>query len=145
MRRNLDRLFRPENIAVIGGGAVGLEAAHFIASKGTMTPDVLHFLFRYDAVPVEKLKEYIFSGSSNVTIFEMLPKTGMGVGRSTKWILFGNLDKHGVKSNTSAKVLSVKKGLVKYEIEGKISEELFDNVVIASGSKSVKKALALTV
>jgi 2,4-dienoyl-CoA reductase (NADPH2) len=128
-----------KKVAVIGGGAVGLETAHFIASKGTMTPDVLHFLFRYDAVPVEKLKEYIFSGSSKVTIFEMLPKTGMGVGRSTKWILFGNLDKHGVKTNTSAKVLSVKKGRVKFEIEGKIREELFDNVVIASGSKSVRK------
>ncbi|MBT6338765.1 MAG: FAD-dependent oxidoreductase [Desulfobacula sp.] len=128
-----------EKVAVIGGGAVGLETAHFIASKGTMSPEVLHFLFRYDAVPVERLREYVFSGTSKVTVFEMLAKTGAGVGKSTKWILFGNLDKYNVESNTSAKVLSVKKGLVRFETEGKIIEEQFDNVVIASGSKSVKK------
>lgn len=127
-----------KKVAVIGGGAVGLETAHFIASKGTMSPEVLHFLFRYEAVSDEKLREYVFAGTSTVTIFEMLAKTGAGVGKSTKWVLFGNLDKHGVKSNTSAKVLSIKNGLVKFELDGKIKEEQFDNVVIASGSKSVK-------
>ncbi|MBU1196414.1 MAG: FAD-dependent oxidoreductase [Proteobacteria bacterium] len=127
-----------KKVAVIGGGAVGLETAHFIASKGSMSPEVLHFLFRYEAVSDKKLREYVFTGTSKVTVFEMLARTGAGVGKSTRWVLFGNLEKYGVKSYTSAKVLSVKKGLVKYESGNEIKQEQFDNVVIASGSKSVK-------
>jgi 2,4-dienoyl-CoA reductase-like NADH-dependent reductase (Old Yellow Enzyme family) len=75
----------------VTGGSVGLETAVFIAAKGTITPEILHFLLAYEAVSPERLRELMFQGSSKVTVFEMLPRIGQDVGKSTRWILFDNL------------------------------------------------------
>ncbi len=69
----------------------------------------------------------------------MLPKVGKGVGRSTKWMLMGNIEKLNIKVITGAKVLSVEGGVVDYEVDGKKESMTFDSVVNAVGSKSVKK------
>jgi len=62
-----------DEVAIVGGGAVGLETALFVAAKGTISPEVLHFLFTHDAESVERLWELMFKGTSKVTVFEMLP------------------------------------------------------------------------
>jgi 2,4-dienoyl-CoA reductase (NADPH2) len=36
-------------VAIIGGGAVGLETAEFIAEKGTINAETLYFLFKNEA------------------------------------------------------------------------------------------------
>lgn len=125
-------------VAVIGGGAVGIETALFIAHKGTLTPETLHFLFTYDAVPPHKLREYMFRGSSNVTVFEMLDKAGNGIGKSTKWVAMGNLERYGVNVITGAKVTSFSDGVLRFEKEGKPLEKKFDTLVVAAGSRPVK-------
>ncbi|MFZ5569972.1 MAG: FAD-dependent oxidoreductase [Thermodesulfobacteriota bacterium] len=127
-----------KNVAVIGGGAVGLETALFVAAKGTMSPEILHFLFSYDAVPPERLRELMVQGSSRVTVFEMLPKAGKDVGRSTKWVLFDNLKKFGVAIITNARVAAVEGGRVQYEKDNAAHEQRFDNVIVASGSQPVR-------
>ena len=123
-------------VAVVGGGAVGLETAMFSAAKGTLNAEAVHFLMAYDAVPPERIKKFMFEGSSKVTVFEMLDKSGKDVGRSTKWVLMDNTKRYGIDILTSAKVLSVSGGLVKYEVDGKAMEKQFDNVIMAVGSKS---------
>jgi len=128
-----------ENIAVIGGGAVGLETAEFLAEKGTISPETLHFLFRYEAEPIEQLQKLVYKGNKKITIFEMMPKVGKGVGKSTKWVLLGKIEKHDVNIIPESKVLSVKDGIVKFEKNGKEETMQFDNVVNAVGSKSVTK------
>lgn len=125
-------------VAVIGGGAVGIETALFIAHKGTLTPDMLHFLFTYDAVPPLKLKEYMFRGSSRVTVFEMLDKAGAGIGKSTKWVAMSNLERYGVTVITGSKVTSVDQGTLRYEKDGKRMEKKYDTIVVAAGSRPVK-------
>ncbi len=126
-----------KSVAVIGGGSVGLETALFIAAKGTLTPETLHFLFAYGAVSPERLRELMFQGSSKVTIFEMLPKIGQDVGKSTRWILFDNLKRFKVSVKTGATVTSIHNGTVKFK-KGETEEEMqFDNVILASGSQSV--------
>ena len=126
-----------KSVAVIGGGSVGLETALFIAAKGTLTPETLHFLFAYEAVSPERLRDLMFQGSSKVTIFEMLPKIGQDVGKSTRWILFDNLKRFRVSVKTGATVTSIRNGTVKFK-KGETEEMVqFDNVVLASGSQSV--------
>jgi 2,4-dienoyl-CoA reductase (NADPH2) len=132
-----DRLLGDE-VAIIGGGAVGLETALKVAAKGTITPEVLHFLFAYEAESVERLRELMFKGTSRVTVFEMLPKVGKDVGKSTKWVLMSDLAKYGVALTTEAKVISIKNGLVTYEKDGKEYRRQFDHIINAAGSKSVK-------
>jgi 2,4-dienoyl-CoA reductase (NADPH2) len=127
-----------KRVAVIGGGAVGLETALFVAAKGTITPEILHFLFTYEAESVERLRELMFQGSSRVTVFEMLAKAGKDVGKSTKWILNDNLKRYGVKVHTGTKVISIRNSTLTIEKEGAITEETFDSVILASGSRPVQ-------
>ncbi|MCP3876616.1 MAG: FAD-dependent oxidoreductase [Desulfobacteraceae bacterium] len=130
--------FLGKNVAVIGGGAVGLETAFFIAQKGTLTPEMLHFLVTYDALELERLKHYMFNGTSKVTVFEMLPKAGQDVGKSTKWILMNNLKRYGVQIKTNSKVLSIKDGHVEFENGDQTFQEQFDSVIMAGGSLPVQ-------
>ncbi len=126
-----------KSVAVIGGGSVGLETALFIAAKGTITPETLHFLFMYEAVSPERLRELMFQGSSKVTVFEMLSRIGQDVGKSTRWILFDNLKRFKVSVKTGTTVTSIRKGTVKFKKDDKEEEMQFDHVVLASGSQSV--------
>ncbi|MCB2147640.1 MAG: FAD-dependent oxidoreductase [Deltaproteobacteria bacterium] len=125
-----------KQVAVIGGGAVGLETALFVAAKGTLTPEVLHFLMAFDAIPPERLKELMFAGTSSVTVFEMLDKAGRDVGKSTRWILMDRLKRYGVEIKTGATVLSIDGSEVIWEQDGKRQSGRFDSVVLASGSRS---------
>jgi 2,4-dienoyl-CoA reductase (NADPH2) len=126
--------FLGKKVAVIGGGAAGLETASFIAQKGTLTPEMLHFLMTYDALETERIKHYMFNGTSRVTVFEMLEKAGQDVGKSTKWILMSNLKRYGVDIKTSARVLSIRDKAVTFEIDGNEETRVFDAVVMASGA-----------
>ena len=128
-----------KEVAIIGGGAVGLESALYVAAKGALTPDALHFLLTYEAESVERLRQLMFKGNSNVTVFEMLPKVGKDVGKSTKWVLMSNLQRFNVQIHTEAKVTAIENGLVSFEKDGQTRTQKFDKVIMASGSKSVKK------
>lgn len=134
-----DNPFLGKRVAIIGGGSVGLETALFVAAKGTITPEILHFLFTYEAESIERLRELMFQGSSRVTVFEMLPKAGKDVGKSTKWILTDNLKRYGVKVNTSAKVISIQSSTLIYEKDGESFRQAFDSVILASGSRPVQR------
>ena len=125
-------------VAVIGGGSVGLETALFVAAKGTLTPEMLHFLFEYEAESPERLRELMFTGTSHVTIFEMLPKPGKDHGKSTKWVLLGKLKRFGVEIITEATVQTIKNSVVTYEKNGEILSRAFDNIIVAAGSQAVQ-------
>ncbi|TAL30652.1 MAG: FAD-dependent oxidoreductase [Spirochaetes bacterium] len=131
-----------QDIAVIGGGAVGIETALFLAAKGTLSPEVLHFLMAFDAESSDRLQQYMFHGSKSVTIFEMLPTIGKDVGRSTRWILVDRIKRFGVRVVTGAKVLSISGGKVRYEKEGREDAQQFGSIVLAFGSRSVKRTTA---
>ncbi len=125
-----------KRVAVIGGGAVGLETALFVAARGTLTPQVLHFLMAYDAMPPDRLKALMFAGSASVFVFEMLDKAGKDVGRSTRWILMDRLSRYGVKVNTGARVLRIREGELTWEQDGQKRSDRFDSIILASGSRS---------
>jgi 2,4-dienoyl-CoA reductase (NADPH2) len=128
-----------KRIAVIGGGAVGLETALFLAAKGTLSPEMVHFLMAHEAENPDRIRELMFRGSKQVTVFEMLPKIGKDIGKSTRWVIKTALNRHGVEALTGSRVVSIKNGTVVYEREGREHRREFDNVVLASGSRPVKK------
>jgi len=130
--------FLGKQTAIIGGGSVGLETALYIATKGTITPEMLYFLFSYQAESDERLRHLMYKGSTEVTVFEMLPKVGKDVGKSTKWILFDQLKKFHVNIITCAKVLEIKDQKIFFEKNNESLQQSFDNIVIASGSKPVR-------
>ncbi|MFH2099068.1 MAG: FAD-dependent oxidoreductase, partial [Pseudomonadota bacterium] len=127
--------FLGKNVAVVGGGSVGLETAIFVAHKGVLSPEVVHFLLAYEAMDPARIRKLMFSGSTSVTVFEMLDRAGKDVGKSTKWVLFDNLRRFKVDVKTSTRVLSIEDGVLTWEKDGKTGSKKFDQVILASGSR----------
>jgi 2,4-dienoyl-CoA reductase (NADPH2) len=123
-----------KQIAIIGGGAVGVETALFLAEKGTLTPEAVKFLLINRAQDPETLFEMATKGTKNITLIEMLEKIGKDIGKSTKWGMFQDLDKFGIKTLTSSKVIAITSQGLKIEQNGTIQDIKTDTIVIAAGS-----------
>ena len=129
-----------DRVAVIGGGAVGLETAVLVAKIGTLEPGQLEFLMFHRAETDEKLHELLRRGTKEVSVFEMLPRAGQDVGRSSRWVLLQELQERQVRVLTNATVERFEPdGTVVYSLEGETKREHFDTVILAVGSKPAQK------
>lgn len=124
-------------VIVVGGGAVGIEVATFIAKIGTIDADTLQFLFLNKAEDVETLQELSTKGIKKVTLIEMLEKLGADIGMTTRWVDLQMLSRYGVKAKTRTKVKEITAEGVTVEQEGKNELIKCDTVVLAVGTNSV--------
>ncbi len=138
-------------VAIIGGGAVGVETALFLAEKGTLSADTLKFLFVNKAETPETLFEMATKGSKEICVIEMMDRVGKDIGKSTKWGMMQDLGRFGVTTITSGRVTKIIETGIEYtEIPGGETPEAstggatsgaarqiaVDTVVVAAGSKS---------
>jgi len=123
------------NVVVIGGGAVGVETALFLAEKGTLPAEAVKFLLIHRVEKPEYLYELSVKGTKNVTIIEMLPEIGTNFGKSTRWVMLQDLLRHKVNVLTGKKVTEIKEKSVLFSEDGDMKEIAADSVVIAVGSK----------
>ncbi len=128
-----------KKVVVVGGNAVGLETAMFLASQGTISPEAFHFLTIHQAETPETLSGLLSKGNKEVSVVEMMPRMGEGTGISTRWIIMSEIRRLGVKLLKNAKAVSIRPdGL---EIEGEQGPDFLaaDSIVIAVGSRSENK------
>lgn len=123
-------------VVVIGGGAVGIETALLLAEKGTLSGEALKFLLVHGAEPVEELYGLATRGSKDVTVIEMLGELGKNFGKSTRWGMMQDVERYGVKTRASAKVIEITADCVRIECEGQTEEIPADSVVLAVGTRS---------
>ncbi|MCP3941235.1 MAG: FAD-dependent oxidoreductase [Desulfobacteraceae bacterium] len=134
-------------VAIIGGGAVGVETALFLAEKGTLSADTLKFLFVNKAETPETLFEMVTKGSKKITLIEMMDRVGKDIGKSTKWGMMQDLGRFGVETITSGKVTKIIETGIEFvetpggettgEASGGTTRHIeVDTVVVAAGSKS---------
>ncbi|HEY4745364.1 MAG TPA: FAD-dependent oxidoreductase, partial [Desulfuromonadaceae bacterium] len=90
-------------VAIIGGGAVGIETALFLAEKGTLSGEALKFLLVHGAESPEALYGLATRGSKEVTVIEMLDELGTNFGRSTRWGMMLDVGYYGVATRTAAR------------------------------------------
>ena len=123
-------------VAVIGGGAVGVETALLLAEQGTLSGEALKFLLVHGAESVEDLYGLATQGSKEVTVIEMLAELGKNFGKSTRWGMLQDLERYGVRTRATARVLEITADFVRIEQDGRLEEIPADSVVLAVGTRS---------
>jgi 2,4-dienoyl-CoA reductase (NADPH2) len=132
----LKKAWPGKRVAVIGGGAVGVETALFLAEQGTLTAEELKFLLVNQVEQCQNLQDMAGQGAREIVLVEMLDKIGRDIGKSTKWTMIQDMKRLGVQSRTGTRALEiVDRGIRVQTAEG---EEIIpaDTVVLAVGSRS---------
>jgi 2,4-dienoyl-CoA reductase (NADPH2) len=130
------RVLTGRRVAIIGGGAVGVETALFLAEKGTLSGEGLKFLLVNRAEDPETLFQMATQGTKEVILVEMLDKVGKDIGKSTRWGMMQDLSRIGVTTVTRATVVAITADGLEVEKDGKRETLAADSVVIAAGSGS---------
>jgi 2,4-dienoyl-CoA reductase (NADPH2) len=130
----LDKAITGKKVVIIGGGAVGVETALYLAEKGTLSPEALKFLMINRAEDFESLYEQAIRGTKTITLVEMIKAVGKDIGKSTRWGMMQDIERHGVEVLTLAKALEITETSVRIEIEGAVRELEADTVVLAAGA-----------
>jgi 2,4-dienoyl-CoA reductase (NADPH2) len=125
---------------VVGGNAVGLETALFLATEGTIGAKTLHFLFNTSAEPEENLRQLLNSGSRRVRVVEKAGRAGADIGPSTRWFILQELRRLGVEILTDTQVLRVCTAGVEVDTRGGVELLAADSVVLATGSEAERPA-----
>ncbi|QTA81873.1 NADPH dehydrogenase [Desulfonema limicola] len=122
-------------VVIIGGGAVGVETALFLAEKGTLSGDALKFLFINKAESIETLYELASKGTKEIILVEMIDKIGKDIGKSTRWAMLQDMKRSSITSLTTAKALEINETGVVIESEKGREHIQADTIVLAAGSK----------
>lgn len=125
-----------DRVAIVGGGAVGVETALFLAEEGTMPAETIKFLLVNKAEPAETLFELATRGSKKICLIEMTDRIGKDIGKSTKWGMMQDLGRFGVESMTAGKVVGITETGLEIEQNGEVVDMAADTVVVAAGSVS---------
>ncbi len=125
-----------KNVVILGGNAVGLETALYLANQGTLSPEVLHFLMANRAESMETLTELLNKGNKSVTVVEMIKKAGKDIGLTTRWTVMAELKRLGVTIMTGTKATGVRPDGLEIEREDGSDFLPADTIVIAAGSRS---------
>ncbi|MEW6263050.1 MAG: FAD-dependent oxidoreductase [Thermodesulfobacteriota bacterium] len=123
-------------VVIVGGGAVGCEAALHLAGIGVITPEELHFLFLNQAETTENLMKLATRGIKEVTLLEMTGRIGTDIGQSTGWIIRQDLGRAGVRIMTHTKALEITPAGVVVERNEEKAVIPADTVVLALGTRS---------
>jgi 2,4-dienoyl-CoA reductase (NADPH2) len=123
-----------KEVVIIGGNAVGLETALYLASQGTLSPEVLHFLMVNRAESIETLTELLNRGDKKVTVVEMTNKVGQDIGASTRWTVMAELGRLGVTILKGSKAVEITAEGLKIERGGQTGFITADSIVLAVGS-----------
>jgi 2,4-dienoyl-CoA reductase (NADPH2) len=136
-------VYTGKNVVIVGGGAVGVETALLLAEKGTLSGEVLKFLFVNRAESPDLLYDMATRGTKKITIIEMIDKIGKDLGRSTRWGMLQDVKRYGVESKLTSTALEITSTGINIKTGAGVEEIQADTVVLAAGSKSKNELRAV--
>lgn len=123
-------------VVVIGGGAVGIETALFLAEKGTLSGEALKFLLVHEAESSDNLYELAVRGTKEVTVIEVIEELGKNFGKTTRWGMLQDVERFGIRTKTNARALEITAAHVRIESTAGVEEIPADTVVLAVGTRA---------
>ncbi|MDI7269102.1 MAG: FAD-dependent oxidoreductase, partial [Myxococcota bacterium] len=120
-------------VVVIGGGAVGVEAARHAALLGAIDAETVRFLLVEQAEDPEAIRRLASRGTRSVTLVEMTRRVGADIGPSNRWSLLQDLERTGVRTVTGRAVVAVDPDAVVLDGDGE--RIACDTVVLAVGAR----------
>lgn len=126
-----------KDVVVIGGGAVGIEVATYIAKMGTIDAETLQFLFLSKAENIDTIYDLSTKGIRSVKIIEMSSKVGIDIGISTRWVALQQLKRYGVIERTNTRAKEITSDGVLVEFDGNTELIKCNTVVLAVGTRPV--------
>jgi 2,4-dienoyl-CoA reductase (NADPH2) len=122
-------------VAVLGGGAVGVETALLLAEEGTLSGDELKFLLVHGAEKPEELLRLATEHDREIHMIEMTGAIGANFGKTTRWGMLQDVERYGILPLTGARVLAITPAGLRFEQDGQIIELQVDTVVLAVGTR----------
>jgi 2,4-dienoyl-CoA reductase (NADPH2) len=121
-------------VAVLGGGAVGVDVARHVALLGALDPETIRFLLVEEAEEAEELRRLARRGTRRVTLVELRGKIGTDIGLSTRWSLMQDLERFQVTLVAGRAVTAITPEGLRLAGDG---PELLtcDTVVVAAGAR----------
>lgn len=129
-----DKWVMGDNIAIIGGGAVGVETALMLAEQGTLSGEELKFLLLNGAASMEEMARLAVQGSKKITLIELQDKLGTNFGRTTRWSMLQDVQRLGIATRMESRVIRIEKDGVRLEAAGKEELVKADTVILAVGT-----------
>ena len=129
-----DKVITGQRVVVIGGGAVGVETAQFLAEKGTLSGDGLKFLLVNRAEDPETLYKLATQGTKQIVVIEMIDAIGKDIGLTTRWTIMQDIGRTGVSLKKRTKALEITVDGVQVEQDGEEVLLPCDTVVLAAGA-----------
>lgn len=124
------------NVVIVGGGAVGVDTALYLAEAGTIGAETLKFLMEQRAETDEELHRLLTQSRKRITVLEMVKGIGRDIGASTRWSMLADLKRRQVACLDKHTVLEIRKEGVVAESAADGQQKIIpaDSVVLAVGS-----------
>jgi len=126
-------VFPKGRVLVIGGGAVGCEAALYIAERDLLNPEQAYFLLTERAEPLDRVYELSARVRRPIVICEMLPKVAEDVGKTTRWVIMQQIRRFGIEVATGSEIVEMKPDRAVVKRGDDVGELPADEFVIAVG------------
>jgi 2,4-dienoyl-CoA reductase (NADPH2) len=133
-----------ERVAIIGGGGIACDLAHYLSAQGTATAGAAAFLAAHGVLPPEAALEALHS-RRQITLMRRGPRIAPRLGRTTRWAVLQTLRARGVVLLTDVAYRAILPDGVLLVRAGSEQMVPADTVVIAAGQRPVSAlAQALT-
>jgi len=125
-------------VVVVGGNAVGVETALWVAEQGALSAEAVKFLLTHDADTPENIAAAARSGGREVKVVELAPKLGVDLGKSTRWGMLLDVERCGVDVKLGVRAVAIEPEGVRVEPSSGGEAVLMpaDTVILALGATS---------
>lgn len=125
-----------KKVAVLGGGAVGIETALFLAEEGTLSGDELKFLLVHGAENPETLYRLATESDREIYLIEMTDSLGANFGKTTRWGMLQDVERYGIRPVVGTRVVAITPEGLRCQRGGETVDLAVDTVVVAAGTRA---------